>query len=123
MSGVILDIAGGDLSVSLTGDLVVRKIFYPDFGVSQSCRNDRDVPQWITENITRSSKIECCSSYFSSSLEICNTDHLFYPNFHDKSCANDGKNPKWMGGAYLFETMESCCNKFFRDSDCNILGP
>ncbi len=117
----------GDLSVSQpNGDWDVIQHFYPDFGVPGGCRNDGNAPEWITKDMIKSSKLECCESYFPSSLEKCNSNHLFYPNFQVGSCVNDGKHPKWMGGDYLVETMELCCRSFFRNSEsrqrCNSLA-
>jgi hypothetical protein len=122
-AGAISELVNGDLHVSLsTGDLVVGKNFYPDFGASESCRNDGSFPEWITKTMMKTSKIECCSSYFRSSFDDCFEDNPFYPNFQGRTCANDGKHPRWMGGAYFFEKMELCCNNFFRGSDCNNIG-
>ena len=101
----------GDLSISQSNH------FYPDFGVSEGCRNDGNAPEWITKDMMKSSKLECCESYFPSSIEKCNSNNLFYPNFQDGSCVNDGKHPKWMGGAYLAGTMELCCRSFSRNSE------
>ncbi|KAL3817553.1 hypothetical protein ACHAXA_010572, partial [Cyclostephanos tholiformis] len=112
-----LNLTNGDL----TGDWDVVMNIYPDFG-SESCRNDGNAPRWIPQNMMKSSKFECCSSYFPSSVEICGANNPFYPNFQASSCTNDGKHPKWMGGDYLVETMAQCCNSFFRDSNlkrCN----
>jgi len=115
----------GNLSVSQSnGDFIQN--FYPVFGVSEGCRNDANAPEWITNDMIKFSKLECCESYFPSSIEKCNANNLFYPNFHDGSCVNDGKHPQWMGGAYLVETMELCCRSFSRNSEsqqrCNSLG-
>jgi hypothetical protein len=127
MSGNNPTQTNGDLSVSQpNGDWDVMRNFYPDFGVSEGCRNDGNYPEWITKDMMKSSKLECCQSYFSSSVENCNSNHLFYPNFQVGSCVNDGKHPQWMGGAYLVETMLLCCSRFFRNSEsqqrCNSLG-
>ena len=106
----------GDLSVSQSnGDWDVIQNFYPDFGSSEGCRNDGNAPEWIPDDMIKSSKLECCESYFPSSFEKCNSNYLFYPNFQDGSCVNDGKHPKWMGGAYLVETMDLCCRSFSRN--------
>jgi hypothetical protein len=120
MSGVNSEQTDGDLTFTVsTGDVDAGKNFYPDFGASESCRIDGNPPGWITKNMMKFSKFECCSYYFPLSLEKCSASDPFYPNFQARSCSNDGKHPEWMGGAYLVETMAQCCNNFFRgDSDC-----
>ena len=107
----------GGVSVSIPNNDTSQK-YYPNYGASAECRNDGNAPEWITTNMMKSSKLECCESYFfPSSLEDCKANHPFYPNFQMKSCANDGKQPKWMSGSYLVETMTSCCQNFYRDSE------
>jgi hypothetical protein len=101
--------------------------YYPDY-TSGGCRNDGNAPEWVIENTIKSSKMECCSSYFLSSFEHCSNanSNPFYPIFQAGSCANDGNHPKWMSGEYFAETKELCCRSFFRDSEsqqhCYSLG-
>ena len=101
--------------------------FYPDY-TSGGCRNDGNAPGWVIENTIKSSKIECCSTYFLSSFEHCiNADsNPYYPNFQAGSCTNDGNHPKWMSGAYFAETKEICCKSSFHDRElqqhCYSLG-
>jgi hypothetical protein len=96
-----------------------NSLFYPrydDDGTSVDCRNDGNAPKWMTSDMMRSSRRECCSSYVSSSWsDRCNAESPFYPNFDTKSCVNDGNHPSWMAGDYLADNRSKCCNKFFRD--------
>ena len=96
--------------------------FYPDYSASSGeCRNDGNAPDWISSDMMKTSKLECCESYFfPSSLVECKSDHPFYPNFRDKTCANDGNQPLWMSGSYLVETMNLCCENFFRDDQSRL---
>ena len=129
MAGGKPTLTDGELSVSqsTTGNWDVIQKFYPYYGVSEDCRNDGNTPTWITKNMMKASKSECCTSYFfSSSLDHCNASHPWYPNFQEKSCVNDGKQPKWMSGSYLVKTIAVCCQNFFRDTEsqqrCNSVG-
>ena len=96
-----------------------NSLFYPRYnadGTSVDCRNDGNAPMWMTSNMMRSSRRECCSSYVSSSWsDRCNAESPFYPKFDTKSCVNDGNHPSWMAGDYLADNRSKCCNKFFRD--------
>ena len=96
--------------------------FYPDYSASSGeCRNDGNAPNWISSDMMKTSKLECCESYFfPSSLEECKSDHPYYPNFRDKTCANDGNQPSWMSGSYLVQTMNLCCENFFRDDQSRL---
>lgn len=93
--------------------------FYPHFtndGTPAGCRNDGNAPKWITSDMMRSSRQECCSSYFShSTSDQCNAEYPFYPNFNSRSCVNDGNHPNWMAGDYLVDNKWTCCRNFFRD--------
>ncbi len=94
-------------------------LFYPDFkhdGTPFGCRDDGNAPKWITNDMMRSNRADCCSSYFSPELsERCNTDHPYYPNFENQSCVNDGNHPSWMAGDYLADSKWECCRNVFRD--------
>jgi len=98
-------------------------LFYPhydygDEGTSVECRIDGSAPEWITKNMMKSSKYECCTSYFPPSwTDQCNADNPYYPNFQDTSCVNDGNHPGWMVGDYLVDNMWLCCHNFFHDEE------
>jgi chitinase len=96
-----------------------NSLFYPRYdtdGTSVDCRNDGNAPKWMTSEMMRSSRSDCCTSYVSSSWsDRCNANYPFYPNFDTKSCVNDGNHPGWMAGDYLADNKSKCCNKFFRD--------
>jgi hypothetical protein len=92
-------------------------LFYPDFK-HDGCRDDgnSNAPKWITNDMMRSSRAECCSSYFSPELSgRCNSNHPYYPNFENQSCINDGNHPSWMAGDYLADSKWACCHNAFRD--------
>jgi hypothetical protein len=93
-------------------------LFYPDFkndGTPVGCRNDGNAPKWITNDMMRSSRADCCSSYFSPTLtDRCNTNHPYYPSFENQSCINDGNHPSWMAGDYLADSKWACCRNVFR---------
>jgi len=111
---------------SFTNDYaLVEFLFYPhygDDGTSVECRNDDNKPEWISRDMMKTSKYECCSSYFSSdydccSSDQCNDDHPYYPNFEDKSCINDGNHPDWQAGDYLADSLWLCCHNFFHGNE------
>jgi len=98
-------------------------LFYPDFtsdGTSAGCRNDGNAPEWITSDMMKSSRGDCCATYFDpyfSNLfaDSCNKGYPYYPNYENHSCVNDGNHPNWMAGDYLSDTMWTCCSNAFRD--------
>jgi hypothetical protein len=97
--------------------------FYPDFtsdGTRTGCRNDGNAPEWITSDMMKSSRGDCCATYFDpyfSNLfaDSCNKGYPYYPNYENHSCVNDGNHPNWMAGDYLSDTMWTCCSNAFRD--------
>ena len=93
-------------------------LFYPDFddGTPFGCRDDGNAPKWFTNDMMRSSRADCCSSYFSPELSSrCNTNHPYYPSFENQSCINDGNHPRWMAGDYLADNKWACCRNAFHD--------
>lgn len=99
-------------------------LFYPYYGPdgrSVECRNDENIPEWITKTMLKSTRSECCSSYFmSQQFNDChgsNALYPYYPNFKRQSCDNDGSHPKWMSGDYLFDQKWLCCQSFFAKND------
>ena len=94
-------------------------LFYPDFkkdGTQVGCQHDGNAPKWITNDMMRSSRVDCCSFYFSPALSgRCNRTHPYYPNFENQSCINDGNHPSWMVGDYLADSKWACCRNVFRE--------
>mmetsp|Transcript_20208 Transcript_20208/g.48568 ORF Transcript_20208/g.48568 Transcript_20208/m.48568 type:complete len:687 (+) Transcript_20208:1014-3074(+) len=96
-------------------------LFYPrydDKGMTIDCRNDENGPGWITTDMMKSSKYECCRAYFFPSWsDDCISNHPFYPNFREQSCVNDGNQPDYMAGDYLADDMWKCCHNFYQHDE------
>lgn len=105
-------------------------LFYPFYKNGNSvaeCRssNDGNVPGYMTLDMLKSSREECCSSYFFPwSADECMVDNstglLFYPNFKAKACVADGNAPDYMIGKYFSTNKQKCCDMFFSKNE-NLL--
>ncbi|EED95478.1 hypothetical protein THAPSDRAFT_268366 [Thalassiosira pseudonana CCMP1335] len=92
--------------------------FYGNDGTSVECRNTvvyPKVPNWISENMLKLSRYDCCSTYFfQEKLQQCEANkYPFYPDFESISCLSDGEHPAYMGGEYLQGNKWQCCDNFF----------
>lgn len=101
-------------------------MYYPyygsDDGSSAECRNDDGAPSWITSDMMKGSKYECCTTYFFPTwAELCisgNEPHPYYPDYTMRTCLNDGEHPDWQTGDYLTDNHYTCCSTHFgHDSD------
>jgi len=59
-------------------------MYYPDYGDDGStivCRDDGKVPEWVSQDMMKRSKFECCESYYFSKSwsSLCNLDSPYYP--------------------------------------------
>lgn len=104
------------LSTSTNGDS--KLLYYPFYGDGgASCLNNGIAPGWITKDMMKASKKECCSAFsYPSKSNDCSSDHPYYPNFNKNSCVNDGAQPDWMAGDYLAESKWQCCHNVFQQN-------
>jgi len=93
-------------------------LFYPNFGdgTSLDCRTGGNEPDWVSLDMMKNTKFQCCESIAPPWSDQCH-NHPYYPNFRDHSCVNDGNQPNWMAGDYLADEQWLCCHNFFRDSE------
>jgi len=109
--------------------------FFPVFNDgTTTCENVGTPPSWMTRNVFKQTKSECCQNYaFQWDYEKCLTglasdgpasyasidrrDDYYYPDFEAKACMVDGNHPDWMAGDYLSETLAQCCSNSFPDEE------
>lgn len=110
--------------------------FFPIFNDgTTTCDNSGPPPPWITRNMLKETKSECCQNYaFQWDYEKCLTesadspasyapidlaDVYYYPDFESIACLVDGNHPGWMAGDYLAKSLPRCCRNSFPDGRAN----